>query len=48
MWSVYGKGNDEVKREIDDLKTKKMACMKSIDEEQKEVDVYEGRESLKT
>ena len=42
MWSVYGKGNDEVKKEIEDLKTK-MACMKSIDEERKEAGVYEGR-----
>ena len=37
----------KLKREIEDLKTKK-ACMKSLDEERKEAGVYEGRESLKT
>ena len=40
--SVYGYRNDELKREIEDLK-KKMECMKSIDEERKEASVYEGR-----
>ena len=44
---MYGKRNNEVKREIEDLK-KEMECIKSVYEERKEAGVHEGRSSLET
>ena len=44
---MYGKRNDENKKEIEDLK-KKTECTKSIDEERKEAGAYEDREYVKT